>query len=68
MILNQNCGIVSLLTESCPTVVQALYVLSLKLTLTARQTEMSCVRRLDMFHCRKMFFIYVSASKQIKPR
>jgi hypothetical protein len=43
MNLNQSCGTDVILIESCATVVQALYLLSLKLTLCAYQTEMACM-------------------------
>jgi hypothetical protein len=55
MNLNQGCGIDTFLTESCPAVVQALYLLSLKFTLGAYQTEMTCIRKLQTFYFR-MFF------------
>jgi hypothetical protein len=52
MNLGESYGIDAFLIESCPAVVQALYFLSLKLTLSAYQTEMTCIRRLDIFHFR----------------
>jgi hypothetical protein len=36
---NQSCGTDAFLTELCPAVVQALYLLSLKLTLCSYQTH-----------------------------
>jgi hypothetical protein len=48
--LNESCGIDAFLIESCPAVVQALNLLSLKLTSSAYQTEMTCTRRLDIFN------------------
>jgi hypothetical protein len=38
MSVNQSCGTDAFLIESCPDVVQVLYLLSLKLTLSACQT------------------------------
>jgi hypothetical protein len=55
MELFESCGIDVFLIKSSPAVVQALYLLSLKLTLSAYQTEMACIRRLDIFHFRKCF-------------
>jgi hypothetical protein len=43
MNLNDSCGIDAFLTESGPAVVQALYLLPLKLTLSVYQTVMSCI-------------------------
>jgi hypothetical protein len=37
--VNQSCGIDAFLIKSCPPVVQALYLLSLKLTSSAYQTD-----------------------------
>jgi hypothetical protein len=42
MNLNQRCDINAFLIKSCPAVGQALYLLSLKLTLCVSQTEMTC--------------------------
>jgi hypothetical protein len=42
MIINERCGIDAFLTKSCPAVVQGLYLLSLKVTVSAYQTEMAC--------------------------
>jgi hypothetical protein len=39
MNLNESCGIDAFLTKSCPAVVQALYLLPLKLTSGVYQTE-----------------------------
>jgi hypothetical protein len=50
MNLNDSYGFDAFLTESCPAVVQALYLLPLKPTLSAHRTEMICIRRLDIFH------------------
>jgi hypothetical protein len=41
MNLNQSFGTDAFLIESCPAVVHTLYILSLKLTLSAYQTEMA---------------------------
>jgi hypothetical protein len=41
MNLNESCGIDVFLIKSCPAVVQALYFVSLKLTLNAYQREMT---------------------------
>jgi hypothetical protein len=41
MNLNQRCGTDAFLIKSCPAVVQALDILSLKLTLSACKTEMA---------------------------
>jgi hypothetical protein len=43
MNLNQSRGTDTFLTEYCPVAAKALYFLSLKLTLYAFQTEMSCI-------------------------
>jgi hypothetical protein len=64
MNLNDSCGTDVFLTESSPAVVQALYLLSLKLTLSAHRTEMTCIRRLDIFHCRKCFFFTDTNAKK----
>jgi hypothetical protein len=53
--LNDSCCIDAFLIESCPAVVLALYLLSLKLTPTAYETELPCIRRLNIFHFR--FFL-----------
>jgi hypothetical protein len=45
---NDTCGTDTFLIESCPAVVQALCLLSLKLTLSAYQTEKTCMRTLDL--------------------
>jgi hypothetical protein len=45
-----SCVTNAFLTESCPAVALALYLLSLKLTLSAYQTVMTCIRRLGIFH------------------
>jgi hypothetical protein len=50
MNLTESCGTNAFLTESCPAVALALYLLSLKLTLSAYQTAMTCIRRLGIFH------------------
>jgi hypothetical protein len=51
---NQSCGPNAVLTESCPAAVQALCLLSLKLTSSVYQTRWR-VRRLDIFHFRFSF-------------
>jgi hypothetical protein len=56
MNFNDICGTDVFLIESCPTVVQALCLLSFKFTLGAYPTEMSCIRILDIFHFRTCFF------------
>lgn len=58
MNLNESSIIDAFLTESCPVVFQALSVLPLKLTVSACQTEMSCVRRLDIFNLKKYIFFF----------
>jgi hypothetical protein len=55
MNLNESCGTDAFLIKSCPAVVQALYLLPLKLTLRAYQTEMTCICRLNIFHFRNFF-------------
>jgi hypothetical protein len=40
--LNQSCGIDAFLIKSCPSEVRAMYLLSLKLTLSPYQTDMTC--------------------------
>jgi hypothetical protein len=52
-------------SATCKTllVVQALYLLSLKLTLSVHQRKMPCTRRLDIFHC--IFSTEISASKHL---
>jgi hypothetical protein len=55
MNLNDSCGVDTFLTKSCQLTVQALHLLSLTLTLSARETEMACVRRLDMLLFIKCF-------------
>jgi hypothetical protein len=50
MNLNGRCGTDGFLIESFPDVVQALYLLPLKLTLSAYQTGMTCICTLDIFH------------------
>jgi hypothetical protein len=55
MNLNYSCGIDAFLTKCCHVMVQALHLLSLTLTLSARHTEMACVRRLDMLLFIKCF-------------
>jgi hypothetical protein len=42
MNLNEKCDIDAYLIESCPAVVQALYLLPLEFTLGANHTEMTC--------------------------
>jgi hypothetical protein len=42
MIINERCGIDAFLTKSCQAVVQGLYLVSLKVTVSAYQTEMAC--------------------------
>jgi hypothetical protein len=39
---NETCDIDAFLIKSCPAVVQALYLLSLKLELSAYKTEIAC--------------------------
>jgi hypothetical protein len=48
--LNDSRYVDAFLMESCPAVFQALYLLSVKVTLSAHQTEMACVHRLHIFH------------------
>jgi hypothetical protein len=43
MNLNQSCGTDAFLTKSFPAVVQALYLLLLKVTSSANQTDMTCM-------------------------
>jgi hypothetical protein len=43
MTLNENCVIDAFLIQYFSAVVQALYLLSLKLTLSAYQTEITCM-------------------------
>jgi hypothetical protein len=50
--LDEICDTDAFLIESSPSVVQALYFRSLKLTSSAYQAEMSCISRLDIFHFR----------------
>jgi hypothetical protein len=66
MKLNECCVTGAFLTETCPMMIQCLYLLSLKLTLSAYQTEMFCIHKLDIFHFRKCFFTDVSAKKHFK--
>jgi hypothetical protein len=63
---NESCGTDDFLIKSCPAVVQALYLLSLKFSSSAHQTEMTCMLRLNIFHF-KNIFTEVNASKQIIP-
>jgi hypothetical protein len=42
MNLNVSCGYDTFLIGSCPAVLQALYLLALKLTLSAYYTQMMC--------------------------
>jgi hypothetical protein len=62
MNLNHSCGTNAFLIKFYPDVVQSLYLLSLKLTLSAYQTEIPLCK-LDTFHCRKCFSQRLSASK-----
>jgi hypothetical protein len=48
MNLNEKCGIDAYLIESCPAVVQALYLLPLEFTLGA-YTEMTCTYLILIF-------------------
>jgi hypothetical protein len=50
MCLDESSGTDAFLIESCPPAIQALYLLSLKQTLSAHRTEMSCI------HGRNFFF------------
>jgi len=50
---NESCDIDAFLTKFCPAVIQALYLLSLKWTLSAYQTEMACV---DLTYIILVFF------------
>jgi hypothetical protein len=59
MNLKAICGIDAFLIESCPAVVQALYLMSLEFILSAYHTEMSCIHRLDVFHFRIILLRYV---------
>jgi hypothetical protein len=54
MNINQSYVNNAFLIKSCPAVVQVLHLLLLKLTLTAHQTEVFCIRRLDIFHFRNV--------------
>jgi hypothetical protein len=65
MKFNDSCGTDAFRIESCPAAVQALCLLSLKLTLSACQTETPCVCRLEIFYFRKCFFHRVSDSEQL---
>jgi anaerobic C4-dicarboxylate transporter len=56
MNLNDSCVIDAFLIEPCLAEVQAMYLLPLKLTLSSCQTEMSCIRRIGIFHFRFVFF------------
>jgi hypothetical protein len=64
MNLNENCGVDAFVMDSYPAVVQALYLLSFKLTLSAYQTEIACIYRLDIFNFR-FFFTDACASKHL---
>jgi hypothetical protein len=55
MNVDQSCGTEAFLITYCPDTVQALCLLSLKLTLSAYRQRWS-VRRLDIFHFRKCFY------------
>jgi hypothetical protein len=62
MNLNESCGTAAFLAESCPAVAQGLYLLSLKLTLSAYQTLMTCI----LFQIRNCFFSYTMCGFQFK--
>jgi hypothetical protein len=55
MNINQRCDIDAFLIEASPVAVMLLYLPSLKLTLSAYQAQMSCVRRHDLL-CFRIFF------------
>jgi hypothetical protein len=62
MNLSEKCGIVAFLTESCPAVVQALYLLSLQFTLSSYQRYPIYA---DLTYFILDFFTEVSASKHL---